>query len=190
MYNQTASPIAASRHLTTNLIGLIMSVFPRVPLAALLVTASMLACPPSHAQSGDAKGGDKVAPAQGAEAAKEAQRRTDEFVEASRLINGPAGNPECVWLGRRVVGLLWRDDMDTAFRHLDLYDRFGCPGPHIQAAFRCVVRRGYIDPKSPQTLNARVHSCWVSPASPPTTATATPPAGAGVAAKAAGAGAK
>ena len=46
-----------------------------------------------------------------------------------RLVNGPAGNPECVWLGRRVVGLLWRDDMDTAFRHLDLYDRFGCPGP-------------------------------------------------------------
>ena len=31
--------------------------------------------------------------------------------------------PECVWLGRRVVSLLWRDDLDTAFRHLDLYDR-------------------------------------------------------------------
>ena len=28
---------------------------------------------------------------------------------------------------------LWRDDLDTAFRHLDLYDRFGCPGGHIQA---------------------------------------------------------
>ena len=31
--------------------------------------------------------------------------------------------------------------MDTAFRHLDLYDRFGCPGPHIQSAFRCVLRQ-------------------------------------------------
>ena len=82
--------------------------------------------------------------------AKEAQRQVDEFAEATRLVTGPAGNPECVWLGRRVVGLMWRDDMDTAFRHLDLYDRFGCPGPHIQAAFRCVVRQGNnIDPKSP-----------------------------------------
>ena len=37
--------------------------------------------------------------------AKEAQRQVDEFAEASRLMTGPAGNPECVWLGRRVVGL-------------------------------------------------------------------------------------
>jgi hypothetical protein len=66
------------------------------------------------------------------ESAKGVQTVT-EFAEAQRLLSGPAGNPECVWLGRRVVSLLWRDDMDTAFRHLDLYDRFGCPGGHIQA---------------------------------------------------------
>jgi hypothetical protein len=53
--------------------------------------------------------------------AKEAQTAA-EFAEAQRLLNGPAGNPECVWLGRRVVSLLRRDDMDTAFRHLDLYE--------------------------------------------------------------------
>ena len=35
-----------------------------------------------------------------------------------------------IWLGRRVVVLMWRDDLDTAFRHLNLYDRFGCPGGH------------------------------------------------------------
>ena len=51
-------------------------------------------------------------------------------------------NPECMWLGRRVVSLLWRDDLDTAFRHLDLYDRFGCPAGHIQTTFRCVVPAG------------------------------------------------
>ena len=119
---------------------------------------------PAFAQSGDAKSTDKPPAAQPADAAKEAQRQVDEFAEASRLVTGPAGNPECVWLGRRVVGLLWRDDMDTAFRHLDLYDRFGCPGPHIQAAFRCVVRQGNnIDPKSPPSLNARVHTCWLNP---------------------------
>lgn len=94
--------------------------------------------------------------------AKEAQTSA-EFAEAQRLLNGPAGNPECVWLGRRVVSLLWRDDMDTAFRHLDLYDRFGCPRGHIQAAFRCLVLNGHIDPKNPESLNGRVQACWVNP---------------------------
>jgi hypothetical protein len=65
---------------------------------------------------------------------KEAQT-VAEFAEAQRLLKGPAGYPECVWLGRRVVGLLWRDDMDTAFRHLDLYDRFGCPGGRHSAVW-------------------------------------------------------
>ena len=62
---------------------------------------------------------------------------------------------------------MWRDDLDTAFRHLDLYDRFGCPGEHIQVSFRCVVRQGNIDPKAIETFNARVHSCWQNPALPP-----------------------
>jgi hypothetical protein len=96
------------------------------------------------------------------ESAKGVQTVT-EFAEVQRLLSGPAGNPECVWLGRRVVSLLWRDDMDTAFRHLDLYDRFGCPGGHIQAAFRCLVLNGNIDPKNPETLNGRVQACWVNP---------------------------
>ena len=66
-------------------------------------------------------------------------------------INGPAGNPECVWLGRRAVQLMYRDDLDTAFRHIDLYDRFGCPGGHIQAAFRCLTRfLTQIDDKVPR----------------------------------------
>ena len=84
---------------------------------------------------------------------KDSQRRADDLNEAAKQVAGPAGNPECVWLGRRVVNLLWRDDLDTAFRHLDLYDRFGCPGGHIQATFRCVVRQGNIDPKAPETLH-------------------------------------
>ena len=87
-----------------------------------------------------------------ADAAKDNQRKTDEFVEAAQAINGPAGNPECVWLGRRVVRLMWLDDLDTAFRHLDLYDRFGCPGGHVQATFRCLTRfGGQIDPKVAET---------------------------------------
>jgi hypothetical protein len=139
-----------------------MSFFLRLSVAILL-SASVFASGHAFAQSGESKSGDKPPPAQASDPAKDAQRQIDEFAEASRQVNGPAGNPECVWLGRRVVGLLWRDDMDTAFRHLDLYDRFGCPGPHIQSAFRCVVRQGNIDPKSPQSLNARVHTCWLNP---------------------------
>ncbi|WP_407183082.1 beta-1-3, beta-1-6-glucan biosynthesis protein [Bradyrhizobium centrosematis] len=128
------------------------------------------------AQSGTPAPDQGKAAAQPADAAKDAaqnQRRTDEFAEAAQVINGPAGNPECVWLGRRVVRLMWRDDLDTAFRHLDLYDRFGCPGGHIQAAFRCLTRfGGQIDPKVAETLDSRVHACWINPAAQPQQAAA------------------
>lgn len=130
----------------------------------------------ASAQSGSPAPDQNKAAAQPADAAKDAaqnQRRTDEFAEAAQVINGPAGNPECVWLGRRVVRLMWRDDLDTAFRHLDLYDRFGCPGGHIQAAFRCLTRFGaQIDPKIAETLDSRVHACWINPASQPQQAAA------------------
>ncbi len=119
------------------------------------------------AQSGE--NGKPAANGAGAnDASREAQRKANEFVEAAQAINGPAGNPECVWLGRRMVGLMWNDDLDTAFRHLDLYDRFGCPGGHIQATFRCLTRfAGEIDPKVAETLNSRVHACWINPAAQP-----------------------
>lgn len=131
----------------------------------LLAAASAPLAPSALAQSNDAKPADKAA-APGQEAAKEAQK-IDEFAEAERAISGPAGNPECVWLGRRVVSLLWRDDLDTAFRHLDLYDRFGCPGAHVQASFRCLILHGSnIDPKAADSLNARVQSCWLNPTAP------------------------
>jgi hypothetical protein len=135
----------------------------------------------AFAQSGDLRTQDQQGkpaatnPATPADAAKDSQRKTDEFVEAAQAINGPAGNPECVWLGRRVVVLMWRDDLDTAFRHLDLYDRFGCPGGHVQATFRCLVRFGAIDPKVPETLNGRVHACWINPGAQPQATVAAQP---------------
>ena len=114
--------------------------------------------------------------ASSADATKDNQRKTDEFVEASQAINGPAGNPECVWLGRRVVRLMWLDDLDTAFRHLDLYDRFGCPGGHVQASFRCLTRFGaQIDDKVARSLNDRIHACWINPGAQPQTAAAPAP---------------
>ena len=62
-----------------------------------------------------------------------------------------------------MVRLMINDDLDTAFRHLDLYDRFGCPSGHIQAAFRCYVRQPPIDSKASESVNARVHACWINP---------------------------
>jgi hypothetical protein len=137
-------------------------------LVFFLCAALLVAAPPSaRAQTAESKPADTAKPA--AEPAKEgAAARTDEFAEAARVLNGPAGNAECVWLGERAVGLMWRDDLDTAFRHLDLYDRFGCPGDHVHMSFRCVVRQGNIDPKATETFNARVRSCWLNPATPPT----------------------
>jgi hypothetical protein len=126
----------------------------------------------AFAQSGDLRAQDqsqKPANSTPADTSKDNQRKTDEFVEAQQAINGPAGNPECVWLGRRVVVLMWRDDLDTAFRHLDLYDRFGCPSGHIQASFRCLLLQHAdsidpkADPKAADNRSGRVQSCWLNP---------------------------
>lgn len=148
-----------------------------IPALALLIGIGS-----ATAQSGDTRPQDPPGKppatnaAQPADAAKENQRKTDEFAEAAQVINGPAGNPECVWFGRRVVRLMWLDDIDTALRHLDLYDRFGCPGGHVQATFRCLTRFGaQIDPKVADTLSSRVHACWINPAAQPQVTSATTP---------------
>jgi hypothetical protein len=130
-------------------------------LTAGLGVAMLFVADPTFAQSTERKADDKDKPQAGE--TKHVQEKIDEFAEAERLLGGPAANPECLWLGRRVVSLLWRDDLDTAFRHLDVYDRFGCPAGHVQATFRCLVRQGNIDPKATDTLNSRVHGCWLSP---------------------------
>jgi hypothetical protein len=133
----------------------------RIVTAATSAAVLMLvASNPILAQSADPKAANPRPQAGEGEGPK---KMIDEFSEAAKLLGGPAANPECLWLGRRAVSLLWRDDLDTAFRHLDLYDRFGCPAGHIQATFRCMVRQGNIDLKTPETLNGRVHACWIRP---------------------------
>ena len=131
---------------------------------ALLAVSPLIISTPAQTQEQQSS-----EPGQGqnpADAAKlEKKTRAGQAVEAGKALKGPAANPECVWLGERVVGLLWRDDLDTAFRHLELFDRFGCPGNHVQATFRCVVVQGNIDPKATETLNSRVHACWLNPES-------------------------
>lgn len=167
-----------------------MSFFGTRNLAVLLCAVCVAGAVVSARAQGsnpDQKPADQKAQAATADAAKaEAEKkRADVIAEAGRRLTGPAANPECVWLGHRVVRLLSQDDLDTAFRHLDLYDRFGCPGNHIQATFRCLVRQGLPDPKATETLAARVTDCWLDPtasAAPTVAAPATPPAPAGTSA--------
>jgi len=148
--------------------------FAAAGLALLIGSAGAFAqsgTPAPQDQQGKSPAGNQADPT------KDNQRKTDEFVEAAQAVNGPGGNPECVWLGRRVVRLMWRDDLDTAFRHLDLYDRFGCPGGHVQATFRCLTRfGGQIDDKVPRSLDDKVHACWINPGAQPQTAAAANPA--------------
>ena len=160
----------------------VFSVVGGIILAAWLVVPVSPLVHPALAQSGNPNPASQQAPA-GQNTAKESKepQKIDEYAEAQHAITGPAGNPECVWLGRRVVNLLWRDDLDTAFRHLDLYDRFGCPSGHIQAAFRCLIlHSNSIDPKVPDSLNSRVLACWINPSLQvmPGPAAAAPPAAA------------
>jgi hypothetical protein len=141
----------------------VLSAFGGLCAAISLFAYAVPLTSPALAQGADAKAVDNHASA----AHSPAAQQVDEYAEAQRILGGPAGNPECVWLGRRVVSLLWRDDLETAFRHLDLYDRFGCPGGHIQAAFRCLIlNASSIDPKAPDSLNGRVKACWLNPIKP------------------------
>lgn len=158
-------------------------VFARMRITVAVLGAALLlpAATSVLAQGGDPKAAPPRAPGSDTDAKKENQRKIDEFAEAAKVLGGPASNPECVWIGRNVVSLMWRDDLDTAFRHLDIYDRFGCPAGHIQATFRCLVRQGNFDPKLPsESLKGRVHACWINPSldpnpAPPSSAAA--PAG-------------
>jgi hypothetical protein len=107
--------------------------------------------------------------------------KIDIYIQAEKVLGGAAANPECLWLGTRVVSLLRNDDLDTALRHLDLYDRFSCPAGHIQMAFRCVVRQGNIDRTAPNSLHRRIEACWINPdvdaiITPPASASAAEPA--------------
>ncbi len=92
-----------------------------------------------------------------------AARAIAEFKEAAAKLSHSAGAAECVWTGRRIASLLWRDDIDTARRYIDLYDRFNCSSEHLKLVFRCVIEQGPIDPKAADRLASRVHGCWITP---------------------------
>lgn len=129
---------------------------------AVLTSAITIAALPTIVQAQPPEADAKAADAKAADG----QRKIDDIAEAARLMTGPAGNPECVWHGTRVVSLLWGEDIDTALRQLELYDRFKCPAEHIQASFRCFLRLGALDPKAADAVKTRARECWINPSSP------------------------
>jgi len=129
--------------------------------------------PPEQAQQAEQKPaekseGDKKAAEEKA-AQEAAAREIAEYKEAAEKLSSSAGAPECVWTGRRIASLLWRDDIDTARRYIDLYDRFNCSSEHLKLVFRCVIAQGPLDPKAADRLASRVHGCWIAPEGETTT---------------------
>lgn len=74
---------------------------------------------------------------------------------------GPAYKEECVWVGKRVVSLLSRDDAMAASDFMPFYSQFSCPQEHIAKAFACVVTDK--DPSENEALADRIDVCWDNP---------------------------
>jgi hypothetical protein len=146
-------------------------------LAILAVSVGLVAVP-SYAQNAEQRGAE---PGKG-EATRDAAKRSDDL--AGRGVIGAAARPECSWLGERAVNNMRSDDLDTAFRHLELYDRFGCPGEHVRISFRCVLQKDQNlqkdakeqkepkeqkdqkDQRATDYVKQLVQACWNDPANP------------------------
>jgi hypothetical protein len=151
-------------------------------VAVLFAGASLFVTPSAFAESGgapaDQKAEEQKPPEGDAEKAKQQEKAeqeatakaVEEYRAAAIGLPSGAGAPECVWTGRRIASLLWRDDIDTARRYIDLYDRFGCSPKHLKLVFRCVIQQGPLDPKAADRLASRVHDCWMAPETPTTAA--------------------
>ena len=147
----------------------ILRIAGRLPTSLLAVSLVLPAVPALAQQNAD----KPPAADQQQSAANKDAAKVQRFLNAQRTLNGAAGNPECFDLGTKALFRLSQDDIDTAFRHLDLYDRFGCPGGHVQAAFRCLTRFfAQIDDKVPNSLNNHIQTCWINPNAQPQAAAA------------------
>ena len=140
-------------------------------------------CSAAFAQgSGDAKPAEPQKPA-------ELKSEAAHLADVARTLQGRAGDAECTHLGELAITLMAKNDLDTAFRHMDLYDRFGCPGAHIQQSFRCLLLAGIPNSKDSPGLEALVRNCWAPKTAQPVPA-ATPAPAASPAPSTAGAGAR
>jgi hypothetical protein len=141
----------------------------RVPAALLLgcvlsaaLPAGALFAAPAPASGGTQPAPPAAAPAKPAPAPAQPAPKLPAEGSPEAQADGPARLPECMWLGQRIVSLLWRDDVNTAREQTRFYDRFGCPDDHLKLAFRCVLRQSEKQPQQTD-INARIYGCWMSP---------------------------
>lgn len=131
-------------------------------IAAVLASSPLLAAddpagtsPPATAQYAGA--GQPGPAANGAQA----PRRKPSPPVGGQSSRGPAFKEECVWVGKRIVNLLSRDDAMAANDFVPFYGHFGCPGDHLAKAFGCVVTN--TDPSENEALADRIDVCWDDP---------------------------
>ena len=105
--------------------------------------------PPDQAE-GEKKPEDQKSAEQQAE--ERIKQEIEQYREAAAKLSLSAGSAECVWTGRRITSLLWRDDVDTARRYIDLYDRFGCSAECMTAGS---IQRGHQPPRAVQSTVLR-----------------------------------
>lgn len=76
---------------------------------------------------------------------------------------------ECAWLGKRIISLLARDDVDQADKFRSFYRDFGCRESHLGPTFRCVIlnsdepaaANAPATANAEDTFTARVDRCWI-----------------------------
>jgi hypothetical protein len=86
------------------------------------------------------------------------RRRPVEMMDGT----GPISAHQCVWLGKRIVNLLIRDDAMAANDFGLLYSRFECSETHLADAFGCLVANlGAIENGA---LADQIDDCWHDPA--------------------------
>ncbi|WP_019643988.1 hypothetical protein [Novispirillum itersonii] len=112
--------------------------------------------PKTDAKATDAKADPKAA-APAAAAATAAAAAPVAKAEEKPLPANLSG--ECAYTGKRIVGLLARDDVDQARKFMDFYRLFSCDEKHIGPTFRCLVNDSTVN-ASAEDIAARIDRCW------------------------------
>lgn len=154
--------IAAAENLGMNLALLPLA----AAIAALAASSPVVAADttPGGKPAAATEYGEAAQPRRAAEDESQTQRaprRKPSPPVAGQSSRGPAFKEECVWVGKRIVNLLSRDDAMAANDFMPFYGQFGCPGDHLAKAFGCVVTN--TDPSENEALADRIDACWDDP---------------------------
>lgn len=113
--------------------------------------------PKTDAKATDAKADPKAAAPAAAAAATATAAAPVAKAEEKPLPANLSG--ECAYTGKRIVGLLARDDVDQARKFMDFYRLFSCDEKHIGPTFRCLVNDSTVN-ASAEDIAARIDRCW------------------------------